>query len=136
MPITIGYVELTYAKENNLPVAVVKNRAGNYVEPTPEGTTAAIEAFSNELGQDVRKPIVDPPATAKDAYPIAGLTYLLIPKEPKDANKKQVLKDFVHYVITSGQDAAQQLSYAKLPESLQQQDEKLINELAQTQEQK
>ena len=129
-PGAIGYVELTYAKENNLPVAVVKNRAGNYVEPTPEGTTAAISAYADDLAQDVRKPIVDPPDTAKEAYPIAGLTYLLIPKEPKDPNKKQMLKDFVHFVITSGQDTAQQLYYAKLPRSLQQQDERLINEIA------
>jgi hypothetical protein len=40
------------------------------------------------------------------------------------------LKDFVSYVITSGQDTAQQLSYAKLPQSVQQQNEKLVNEMA------
>ena len=129
-PGSIGYVELTYAKQNSLPVAAVKNRAGTYVEPTAEGTTAAIDAYASDLAQDVRKPIVDPPATAKDAYPIAGLTYLLIPKQPKDAAKGKTLKEFIQYVITSGQDSAGELYYAKLPASLQQQDEKLMNEMA------
>src|SRR5262249_28201954 len=69
----IGYVELTYAKENNLPVAVVRNRAGNWVEPSAASTAAAINAFSEELAKDGRVPIVDPPASAKDAYPIASL---------------------------------------------------------------
>ena len=63
----IGYVELTYAKENNLPVALVQNRARQWVEPTPESTTAAIQAFAKEPTQDVRTPIVDPPASAKGA---------------------------------------------------------------------
>ncbi len=85
----IGYVELTYAKENNLPVAEVRNLAGNWVAPTAAGTTAAIDAFSAELAKDVRTPIVEPPATAKDAYPIAGLAFLILPKEEKDAAKSQ-----------------------------------------------
>ena len=32
----IGYVELTYAKENNLPVAQIRNQAGNWVIPVPQ----------------------------------------------------------------------------------------------------
>ncbi|MGA7291454.1 MAG: phosphate ABC transporter substrate-binding protein PstS, partial [Terriglobales bacterium] len=79
----IGYVELAYATENNLPVVRVQNKAGKWIEPTADSTTAAIAAYSEELAKDVRTPIVDPPATAKDAYPIAGLTFLIVPKEGK-----------------------------------------------------
>jgi len=128
-PGSIGYVELNYAKQNNLPVAFIRNKAGNYEEPTAQGTTAAIDAYSSQLAQDVRTPIVDPPASAKDAYPIAGLTFLIIPKDGTDAAKRQNLKDFVHYVVTSGQDIAEQLYYAKLPASLQQQDQQLLNQM-------
>jgi phosphate transport system substrate-binding protein len=127
MPGGIGYVELTYAKENNLPVAEVRNRAGNWVQPSAAGTTAAINAFSDELAKDVRMPIVDPPASAQDAYPIAGLTFLLIPKEPKNPDKGKVLKEFVEYVVTQGQNEAEGLFYAKLPLPLQQQDENLLS---------
>jgi phosphate transport system substrate-binding protein len=126
----IGYVELSYAKENNLPVASVQNRAGNWIEPRPEATTAAIEAFSGELARDVRTPIVDPPASAKDAYPIAGLTFLLVPKQGKDPAKTQTLKDFVQYVVSEGQDEAAKLAFAKLPSQLQQQDQGMLAQVA------
>jgi len=126
----IGYVELTYAKQNNLPVALIRNRAGEWIAPTAAGTTAAIEAFAKELAQDVRTPIVDPPAAAKDAYPIAGLTFLIVPKEAKNAAKGEVVKNFVEYIVTQGQDAAENLSYAKLSAALQQQDQALLGQVA------
>ncbi|MBV8049876.1 MAG: phosphate ABC transporter substrate-binding protein PstS [Acidobacteriaceae bacterium] len=124
----IGYVELSYAKENNLPVAQVRNQAGNWVEPSAAGTTAAINAFSDQLAKDVRTPIVDPPASAKDAYPIAGLTFLLIPKDAKNPDKGKVLKEFAEYIVTQGQNQAESLFYAKLPAPLQQQDQNLLSQ--------
>lgn len=125
----IGYVELSYAKENNLPVAAVRNRAGAWVEPTPAATSAAIDAFSQELAIDVRTPIVDPPASAKDAYPISGLTFLLVPKESKNPAKTQTLKEFTKYIVTQGQSRAESLFYAKLPDTLQKHDEELLSQL-------
>ncbi len=125
----IGYVELTYASENNLPVAQVRNLAGNWVAPTAAGTTAAIDAFSAELAKDVRTPIVEPPATAKDAYSIAGLTFLILPTEGKHAAKNQVIRSFVEYIVTKGQDQAEKLSYAKLSGALEQQDQNLLAQM-------
>ena len=69
----------------------------------------------SSVRQDVRAPIVDPPASARDAYPICGLTYLLLAKQGKDAKKTEVVKNFVQYIITDGQASAEALSYAKLP---------------------
>lgn len=129
-PGAIGYVELTYAKENDLPVAQVRNQAGNWVDPSPASTTAAIDAFSSELAKDVRSPIVDPPASARDAYPICGLTYLLVNKEPKDPKKAEVVKNFIQYIITDGQASAEALAYAKLPATLADQDQKLLAEVS------
>src|SRR5579872_1657595 len=129
-PGAIGYVELTYAKENNLPVAQVRNQAGNWTDPSPASTTAAIDAFGTELAKDVRSPIVDPPASARDAYPISGLTYLLLTKEPKDPKKAEVVKNFIQYIITDGQASAEGLAYAKLPAALAEQDQKLLAEVS------
>lgn len=123
----IGYVELTYAKENNLPVAEIRNQAGNWVGPSAAGTTAAINAFADQLAKDVRIPIVNPPASAKDAYPISGLTFLLIPKQPKSPERGNVVMQFIQYVVTQGQNQAEALYYAKLPDSLQQQDQSLLS---------
>jgi phosphate transport system substrate-binding protein len=128
-PGAIGYVELSYATENKLPVALVRNQAGAWVEPTAAAATAAIDAFQSELAKDVRTPVVDPPASAKDAYPITGLTYLLVPKQGKDQAKEQTVKEFVQYIITEGQASAESLQYAKLPQSLADQDQKLLSEI-------
>ena len=121
-PGAIGYVELTYAQQNKLPVASVKNLAGNYVQPSTASTTAAIQGFADQLTKDPRIPIVNPPASAADAYPISTLTFLLIPKDGADAAKRSALKKFVQYVITEGQSTAGSLNYAPLPDSVRQYD--------------
>ena len=117
---TIGYAELNYARENNLPVASIQNRAGSYVAPSPASTTAAVEAFAEALSKDARTPIVDAPASAKEAYPLAGMTFLLVAKDGSDADERRAIRDFMQYAVTSGQDSAESLAYAKLPKSLQQ----------------
>ena len=127
-PGAIGYVEFTYAKDNNLPVALIRNEAGHWEEPSASGTTAAIEGLNDELAKDVRTPIVDPPAS-KDAYPICGLTFLLVPKHGKSPAREQMVKDFVQFIITQGQNSAEGLQYAKLPQSLEEQDQKLLGEI-------
>jgi len=128
-PGSISYVELTYASQNKLPVAAIKNQAGKYVLPSPAGTTAAIDAFKDELAKDPRTPIANPPAGAPDAYPISTLTFLIIPKDGKDAQKRVALKQFIQYVVTDGQQVAGALSYAPLPEAVKQQDAHALSQL-------
>ena len=128
-PGAIGYLELSYATENKLPVAEIKNQAGKWVAPTPAGATAAIEAFRSELEKDMRTPIVDPPATAPEAYPISGLTFLLVPKQGRDPAKQAIVKQFAQFIVTEGQSSAEILQYSKLPESLAQQVQKILGEL-------
>lgn len=123
---TIGYAELNYAKERNLPVALLQNRGGNFVTPSPASTASAIEAFSEALSKDARASIVDPPASAKDAYPMAGLSFLLVPKDGSDVDERKAVRDFIQYTVTTGQDSAESLDYAKLPKSLQQEDLNLL----------
>lgn len=126
---SIGYVELTYAQENNLPTAEIENQAHEFVAPSAEGTSAAIAPFVEQLATDVRIPVVNAPASAKDAYPISGLTFLIVPKDGDDANKRAILKKFLVYVVTDGQKAAGGLHYAPLPASLVDVDKKTIDSL-------
>jgi len=128
-PGAIGYVELAFAQENKLPVAAVENKAGKFVLPSAEAASAAIDAFSAELAKDVRTPIVDPPASASNAYPISGLTFLLVPKQQTDPKRAGEVKSFVAYIISGGQATAAQLHYAEIPGSLQQTDQNLLNEV-------
>jgi phosphate transport system substrate-binding protein len=129
-PGTIGYIELTFARTSGLSVASVQNKAGEWIAPSPESAYAAVVSADDILTKDLRAPIVDPPATAKGAYPITGITFILIPKDNPSTDHEQVdLKNYINYTLTSGQDAAEELSYAKLPAPVQQAAEGLLSQL-------
>jgi phosphate ABC transporter phosphate-binding protein len=129
-PGTIGYLELTFARASSVPVASIQNRAGEYVAPSPASAYAAVNASADALAKDLRTSIVDPPATAKGAYPITGITFILIPKDNKSTDGEQeALKDYLTYALSTGQDVAEELSYAKLPPSIQHHGQALLAEL-------
>jgi len=115
-PGAIGYVELAYAKQNQLPVALVQNKAGKFVEPTLASTTAAVAAGAEALAKDVRTPIAN--AASPDAYPIAGLTFLLVYQDQKDPARAKALAGFIDWAIHDGQGLAEGLEYARLPEAV------------------
>jgi phosphate transport system substrate-binding protein len=126
MPGTIGYVELSYADENHLPVVLIGNRAGKFIAPSAASATAAIAAFRSELAKDVRTPIVNPPASAADAYPISGLTFLLVPKNATDQHKQEVTKKFIEYIVSDGQSFSTGLHYAMIPTAISKLDQDLL----------
>ncbi len=128
-PGAIGYVELTFATQNKLPVASIGNQAHKYVVPGTASTTAAIAAFADQLTKDPRVPVVNPPASAPDAYPISTLTFLIIPKDGTDAAKRSALKSFINYIITDGQAEAEKLEYAPLPDSVKQYNQQVLGQL-------
>ncbi|MFL5803209.1 MAG: phosphate ABC transporter substrate-binding protein PstS [Roseiflexaceae bacterium] len=113
----IGYVELIYALSNKLPVPAVKNAAGKYVVPSLESTSAAAQGFLAKTPDDLRVNIVNPPE-GETAYPIAGYTWVLVPKEWKDEAKAQALTDFLYWAITNGSETAKSLNYAPLPDEI------------------
>ena len=115
-PGAIGYVELAYAKQNKIAMAMVQNRSGKFVEPTLASTTAAVQSAIPQLSRDVRTPIVN--GASPDAYPIAGLTFLLVYQDQKDATKARALAEFIGWAIHDGQAQAAALDYARLPEAL------------------
>ena len=128
-PGSIGYVELSYAEENHLPVALIGNQAGKFVAPSADSASAAIAAFKDQLEKDVRTPIVNPPAAAPNAYPISGLTFLLVPKQGADASKSAATRKFIEYVVSTGQSIAAGLHYAPLPPTIVALDKKLLAEI-------
>jgi phosphate transport system substrate-binding protein len=115
-PGAIGYVELAYAKQNQLPVAWVRNKSGQFVEPTLASTTAAVSASAQSLAKDVRNPIAN--ASGAEAYPISGLTFLLVYQDSKDAARGKALAQFISWAIHDGQEMAEGLDYARLPDAV------------------
>lgn len=112
-PNTIGYVELVYALQNKLPVALVKNHDGNFVEPSIDSVTAAAASFAASTPEDLRVSITNAPGA--QVYPISSYTYILVYKEQKDAAKGKALVDFLWWGIHDGQSFAKDLHYAPLP---------------------
>ena len=115
-PGAIGYVELAYARQNHLSAALLRNKSGQYVAPTLASTRAAIAASAAALAKDVRTPVVN--AAAPDAYPIVGLTFLLVYQDSKDAGRATTLAKFIDWAIHDGQAEAEALDYAALPEGV------------------
>lgn len=127
-PDSIGYVELTYAAQNKLTYADIRNAAGNWVRPNLESVTAAAASEARKMPADFRTSITNP--SGGDAYPIATFTYMLIPTRFADPAKEKVVKDFLKWMLTDGQKEAAALDYAPLPRELAAKEE---NQLAQIQ---
>jgi len=111
----IGYVELIYAVQNNIPYGSVRNAAGVFVKASLEGVTAAA-ASAPKMPADFRVSITNAPG--KDAYPISSFTWLLIPAQSKDAAKGKILADFLNWMVTDGQKMTSALAYAPLPDNV------------------
>jgi len=116
IPGTIGYVELAYAVQNKLTYAKIKNKAGEFVSPTLESTTAAADGALRRMPDDFRMYITN--AGGEQSYPICGFTWLLIPKTFKDPAIGKTVTDFLKWYLATGEAEAASLYYAPLPESL------------------
>jgi phosphate transport system substrate-binding protein len=115
-PYSIGYVEISYAIQNNLDYAIVKNKDGSYVKPTIESITAAIEDKAKNMPDDYRVSIVN--AAGKNSYPISGFTWILVYQKQKDPVRGEKLVKFLKWALTDGQKYCAELHYAPLPKNL------------------
>ncbi|HLH05605.1 MAG TPA: phosphate ABC transporter substrate-binding protein PstS, partial [Terriglobales bacterium] len=123
-PDSIGYVELIYAIQNTLSYGSVKNSADEFVKASLAGVSAAAAGAANAMPADFRVSITDAPGKA--AYPISSFTWLLIPAQIQDAAKRNAIKDFLHWMLTTGQQYCEGLAYAKLPKEVVAKEEKAI----------
>lgn len=114
-PGAMGYVELTYATAEKLPMADLKNHAGAFVTPSMKAVSDAASGALKTMPDDFRVSITD--AEGKSAYPISSFTYLLINQKMAGAKGKDLV-EFLNWAMTDGQKAAPALSYASLPSSM------------------
>ncbi len=117
-PGAIGYVEVAYALGANFSLPYVKNAAGNYVQPLLANVSAA--AASVTISDDVQL-LAQSITNSSDpqAYPISAFTYVLVHKDTyADEIKAQAVVDFLYWGLTTGQDAANRLGYAPLPDNM------------------
>lgn len=112
----IGYVELAYTVQNHMPAATLRNKSGQFVKASIDSTIAAAAGAVAAMKKDVRTVIVNSPS--KNAYPIAGFTYILIYKDQDNPAKAKALCHFLNWAIHDGQKMAKSLLYAPLPEKM------------------
>ena len=129
-PYSIGYVEFTYAKKNNLIYGYVQNAAGEFIEPSVESFAKAAEyaAITLPRGNESwsKISIVDSLVNntqAKGAYPITSFTYILVYRELNvlpnmDEVTAKALVEFLWWAIHDGQNYASDLYYVPLPSSV------------------
>jgi phosphate transport system substrate-binding protein len=112
---SIGYVELAYALQNNFTTASVKNKAGNYVEPTLDSTSAAGQGI--DLPADLRFSAINSPGD--QAYPIASATFIVAYKDMCKAGKAKDeagrTQAWLNYILGDGQASMKEIQYAALP---------------------
>lgn len=118
IPGAIGYVELSHAFINRLNIVSLQNRAGRFITPTVPATTAAAAGLAREIAQDTTTSLVNSPGT--DAYPIVGLTWILVHRDQADLAKARVIVDFLRWAVVERnlEPFAADLFYAPLPQEV------------------
>ena len=115
-PDSIGYIELIYAVQNNLPYGLVKNSSGAFIKASLEGVSAAAAGAAANMPDDFRVSITNAPGKA--VFPISSFTWLLIPAQIEDAAKRDAIKGFLTWMMADGQQYCEGLAYAKLPKEV------------------
>lgn len=126
-PNSIGYVELIYAIQTNMPYGSVKNSSGSFVKADLASVTAAAAGAAKDMPDDFRVSITNAPG--KTAYPISSFTWLLIPSKIANAQKKKVITDFLRWMMTDGQKYCEPLAYAPLPKPVVAKELKAISKI-------
>ncbi|MCS6959271.1 MAG: phosphate ABC transporter substrate-binding protein PstS [Pseudanabaenaceae cyanobacterium SKYGB_i_bin29] len=110
----IGYLELTYAKQNRLPMARLQNKAGNYVMANTATVREAISTL--QLPENLLGFVPDPEGA--NAYPIVTYSWLLLYKSYSNPAQSRALREVVNWCITEGQKFAEELGFVPLSPEL------------------
>ena len=113
----IGYVENAFATQNHLVTAQLRNKAGNFVKPTTASYQAAASAADWAGAPNFAVSLID--LGGATTWPIVSPTFILLPKDPKDAAKSANVIKFFDWTYRSGGPIATQLDYIPLPASVQ-----------------
>lgn len=110
----IGFIEYSFAKNNNLTMATLENKAGKFVAPTPESGSKTLDAV--ELPENLKAFITDP--DGDESYPIVTYTWMMLFKKYDDPNKAIAMEAMIQYGLNQGQVQAETLGYIPLPQSV------------------
>jgi phosphate transport system substrate-binding protein len=107
----IGYIAASYIYSHGLNAARLKNQAGRYEYPNLSNIEEAATVVKSVPANNEMH-IVNPPKSAKKAYPLSTFTYVIV---PKSSSQLPLLKEFIKYALTTGQKFGPALDFAKVP---------------------
>jgi len=108
---SIGYIEYSYKIKLGLPAAQVENKEGKYINPTLKSFQDAAKYATWTPDNNFYAVIGDPAGAT--SYPIVAATFILLPTEKAEQNKK--VTKFFDWAFTNGDAAATELGYVPLP---------------------
>lgn len=111
---SIGYVEYAYAKQNNMTHTQLKNKAGNFVQPSAESFAAAGDADWKSI-PSFNLTITDQPAA--QAWPISAATFIIIHKQPKNPENVKGVLQFFDWAYKGGDESAKALDFVPFSEA-------------------
>ncbi|MBH8562512.1 phosphate ABC transporter substrate-binding protein PstS [Nostoc sp. CENA67] len=111
---SIGYIEYSYAKQNNIKFAALENKAGKFVVDNDQSAAKTLEAVV--LPDNLRAFIADPEGA--ESYPIVSYSWILAYKKYPDAAKAKAMEAIIEYALTEGQKIAPELGYVPLPQNV------------------
>jgi phosphate transport system substrate-binding protein len=110
----IGYIEYSYAINNGLTMALLQNKAGNFIAPTQESASQVLAQV--DLPENMRAFVVNAPGP--EAYPIVSYSWLLVRPNYDDPEKAKGMEVIIEYGLNQGQSMAQELGYVPLPKTV------------------
>jgi phosphate transport system substrate-binding protein len=113
---SVGYVEYAYAKQNKLTYANMINKDGKTVSPTSETFQAA--AANADWNSVPGYGVILSDSAGDKSWPIAGATFILIPKQPKDGAAATEALKFFDWAYKNGGKMAQDLDYIPMPDGV------------------
>jgi phosphate transport system substrate-binding protein len=112
----IGYAELRCGEKSTLPMARIRNAAGEFVKPSPKSISDVASAMESKMMNDFRISLTNAPG--KESYPIVSFTWFYVPVRPQDSERGHAVNEYLSWVYGSGQEIAQAQGYTTLPPSV------------------
>lgn len=112
---SIGYVELAYALQHKMTFVKLKNKSGEFVTPSPQSFQAA-SSNANWTAPDFYEMLTE--TSGKDSWPITATTFVLMPRQTRNAMRAAEALKFFGWALEHGQADAASLNYVPLPDTL------------------
>lgn len=111
-PNSIGYLENAYALSNKFARTTLTTKNGKWVEPNDNNFKAAAQMATWSIDNDFYQMLVL--QNGDNAYPIVAATFILLPTDKSDENKRVV--NFFNWAFEKGDDTLIKLGYVPLPQ--------------------